>query len=251
MHFVLDLEVLNATEDASANVNRLTHHFFCSFYLVQCTSTLLFLLLWALCLLDQCTHLLYQLLSAMVASMAVNLCTHPWLSVASKCWTHSTPSLCFSLPYTTHTQDLSNKMQGYVRLYNCSLTEKNSSDVQEKSLVPSPLNLEARKCWQLPKSCCALLNFHRCAQGPIPKSWPHQHPFWPELRARNFWIPEALVGKRGSILSSRYLTPLWKQTFFNYHSHNVLIHLQAQSDSVYLLSSCWNFTRAPLLTFWR
>jgi hypothetical protein len=40
MHFVLDPEVLNATEDASANVNRLTHQIFSSFYLVQCTSTL-------------------------------------------------------------------------------------------------------------------------------------------------------------------------------------------------------------------
>lgn len=151
----------------------------------------------------------FQLLSAMMASVAVDLCTHPWLSIASKSWTHYTPSLCFSLPYSIHTRDSSNKMQGYVRLYNCSLTEKKffTCDVQEKSLVPSPLSLEARNCWKLPKSCCALLNFHRCAQGPIPKSWPHQHPFWPELRARNFWISEALLGKRGSILSRRYLTP--------------------------------------------
>ncbi len=172
MHFVLDPEVLNATEDASANVNRLTHQIFSSFYLVQCTSTLWSLLLWALCLLDQSTHLLYQLLSAMLAIVAIDLCTHPQLSVASKCWTHSTPSLCFSLPYTTHTCDLSNKMQGYVRLDNYNLTEKKffTCDVQEKSLLPSPLSLEARNCWKLPKSSCALLNFHRCAEGPIPKS---------------------------------------------------------------------------------
>jgi hypothetical protein len=79
-------------------------------------------------------------------------------------------------------------MQGYVRLYNCSLTEKKffACDVQEKSLVPSPLSLEARNCLELPKSCCALLNFHRCEQGPIPKSWPHQHPFWPELKNTKF-----------------------------------------------------------------
>lgn len=197
MHFVLDPEVLNATEDTSANANRLTHQIFCSFYLVQCTSALWFLLLWALCLLEQCTHLLYQLLSAMMASVAVDLCTHPWLSVASKCWTHSTPSLCFSLPYTTHTCEK--------KFFTC--------DIQEKSLMPSPLSLEVRSCWELPKSCCALLSFHRCAQGPIPKSWPHQHPFWPELRAQNFWIPEALVGKRGRILSSRYLTPLVEANF--------------------------------------
>jgi hypothetical protein len=60
-----------------------------------------------------------------------------------------------------------------------------------------------------------------------------------------------LVGKRGSILSSRYLTPLVEANFLQYHSQNVLIHLQAHSDSVFLLSSCWNFAWAPLLTFWR